>query len=69
MWPSTANQLAFPLPPLPDRQGLSRRAGPAGRFREFYQADIDVIGDGKLDISNDAEIPAIIYIAPLPPWA
>ena len=32
-----------------------------GRFREFYQADIDVIGDGQLDISNDAEIPAIIY--------
>ena len=32
-----------------------------GRFREFYQADIDIIGDGKLDISNDAEIPAIIY--------
>ena len=31
------------------------------RFREFYQADIDIIGDGKLDISNDAEIPAIIY--------
>ena len=31
-----------------------------GRFREFYQADIDVIGDGKLDIINDAEIPAII---------
>ena len=32
-----------------------------GRFREFYQADIDVIGDGKLDIANDAEMPAIIY--------
>ena len=32
-----------------------------GRFREFYQADIDVIGDGKLDIANEAEIPAIIY--------
>ncbi|MBQ9044390.1 MAG: histidine--tRNA ligase [Oscillospiraceae bacterium] len=32
-----------------------------GRFREFYQADIDVIGDGALDISNEAEIPAIIY--------
>ena len=31
-----------------------------GRFREFYQADIDVIGDGKLDIVNEAEIPAII---------
>ena len=32
-----------------------------GRFREFYQADIDIIGDGKLDIANEAEIPAIIY--------
>ena len=32
-----------------------------GRFREFYQADIDVVGDGKLDIINEAEIPAIIY--------
>ena len=32
-----------------------------GRFREFYQADIDVIGDESLDIANDAEIPAIIY--------
>ena len=32
-----------------------------GRFREFYQADIDIIGDGKLDIINDAEIPAVIY--------
>lgn len=32
-----------------------------GRFREFYQADIDVIGDGKLDIVNEAEIPSIIY--------
>ena len=32
-----------------------------GRFREFYQADIDVIGDGALDILNEAEIPAIIY--------
>lgn len=33
----------------------------AGRFREFYQADIDVIGDGQLSIVTDAEIPAIIY--------
>ncbi len=32
-----------------------------GRFREFYQADIDIIGDGKLDMINEAEIPAIIY--------
>ena len=32
-----------------------------GRFREFYQADIDIIGDGKLSITNEAEIPSIIY--------
>ena len=33
----------------------------AGRFREFYQCDIDVIGDGSLSIMNDAEIPSVIY--------
>ncbi len=32
-----------------------------GRFREFYQADIDVIGDGELSIMNEAEIPSVIY--------
>jgi hypothetical protein len=32
-----------------------------GRFREFYQADIDIIGDGKLSVMNEAEIPSIIY--------
>ena len=32
-----------------------------GRFREFYQCDIDVIGDGELDLINDAELPSVIY--------
>lgn len=32
-----------------------------GRFREFYQCDIDIIGNGKLSVVNDAEIPSIIY--------
>jgi histidyl-tRNA synthetase len=32
-----------------------------GRFREFYQCDIDIIGNGKLSVINDAEIPSIIY--------
>lgn len=32
-----------------------------GRYREFYQCDIDIIGDGELNILNDAEIPAVIY--------
>lgn len=32
-----------------------------GRFREFYQCDIDIIGDEDLDIINDAELPSVIY--------
>ena len=32
-----------------------------GRFREFYQCDIDIIGDGELSIINDAEMPSVIY--------
>ena len=32
-----------------------------GRYREFYQCDIDIIGDGELDLINDSEIPSIIY--------
>ena len=32
-----------------------------GRYREFYQCDIDIIGDGELPIINDAELPSVIY--------
>jgi len=32
-----------------------------GRYREFYQCDIDIIGDGQLSLMNDAEIPSVIY--------
>ena len=32
-----------------------------GRFREFYQCDIDIIGDGELSVMNDAELPSVIY--------
>lgn len=32
-----------------------------GRYREFYQCDIDIIGDETLSIVNDAEIPSVIY--------
>ncbi|MCP4216189.1 MAG: histidine--tRNA ligase [bacterium] len=32
-----------------------------GRYKEFYQCDIDIIGNGKLALINDAEIPSIIY--------
>ena len=54
-------ELAFPF--RRDQIGKVYRGERAqrGRFREFYQADIDMIGDGKLDVSNEAEMPAIIY--------
>ena len=32
-----------------------------GRFREFYQCDIDIVGNETLGIINDAEIPSVIY--------
>ncbi len=32
-----------------------------GRYRELYQCDIDIIGDGELSIINDAELPIVIY--------
>jgi histidyl-tRNA synthetase len=53
--------LAFPFKRFQIGKVYRGERAQRGRFREFYQADIDVIGDGKLDISNDAEIPAIIY--------
>ena len=56
-----SNQLAFPFRRFQIGEVYRGERAQRGRFREFYQADIDVIGDGKLDISNDAEIPAIIY--------
>lgn len=53
--------LAFPFRRFQIGKVYRGERAQRGRFREFYQADIDIIGDGKLDISNDAEIPAIIY--------
>ena len=54
-------QLTFPFRRYQIGKVYRGERAQRGRFREFYQADIDVIGDGQLDISNDAEIPAIIY--------
>ena len=53
--------LAFPFRRFQIGKVYRGERAQRGRFREFYQADIDVIGDGELDITNDAEIPAIIY--------
>ena len=54
-------ELAFPFRRFQIGKVYRGERAQRGRFREFYQADIDIIGDGKLDVSNDAEIPAIIY--------
>ena len=56
-----ANELAFPFRRFQISKVYRGERAQRGRFREFYQADIDIIGDGKLDILNEAEIPAIIY--------
>lgn len=55
------NELAFPFRRFQIGKVYRGERAQRGRFREFYQADIDVIGDGALDIMNEAEIPAIIY--------
>ena len=55
------NELAFPFRRFQIGKVYRGERAQRGRFREFYQADIDIIGDGKLDILNEAEIPAIIY--------
>ena len=54
-------ELSFPFRRFQISKVYRGERAQRGRFREFYQADIDVIGDGKLDILNEAEIPAIIY--------
>ena len=55
------NDLAFPFRRYQIGKVYRGERAQRGRFREFYQADIDIIGDGKLEITNEAEIPSIIY--------
>ena len=55
------NDLSFPFRRYQIGKVYRGERAQRGRFREFYQADIDIIGDGKLSILNEAEIPAIIY--------
>ncbi len=55
------NDLTFPFRRYQIGKVYRGERAQRGRFREFYQADIDVIGDGKLSILNEAEIPANIY--------
>ena len=49
------NDLSFPFRRYQIGKVYRGERAQRGRFREFYQADIDVIGDGKLDITNEAD--------------
>ena len=56
-----SNELSFPFRRYQIGKVYRGERAQRGRFREFYQCDIDVIGDGELNIINDAEIPSIMY--------
>ena len=55
------NELTFPFRRYQIGKVYRGERPQKGRFREFYQCDIDIIGDRELSIINDAEMPAIIY--------
>ena len=55
------NQLAFPFRRYQIQRVYRGERNQKGRYREFYQCDIDVIGKDTLPLAYDAEIPAIIY--------
>ena len=54
-------QLTFPFRRYQIGKVYRGERAQRGRFREFYQADIDILGGGQRDIINEAEIPSIIY--------
>lgn len=55
------NDLAFPFRRCQISKSYRGERPQRGRFREFYQADIDIIGSEKLSVLADAELPSIIY--------
>ena len=56
-----SNELIFPFKRYQIGKVYRGERPQKGRFREFYQCDIDVIGNETLSILYDAEIPSIIY--------
>ncbi|HEY2396663.1 MAG TPA: histidine--tRNA ligase [Rudaea sp.] len=55
------NQLTFPFRRYQIQRVYRGERAQRGRFREFYQCDIDVIGKDSLSVRYDAEMPAVIY--------
>ena len=55
------NDLSFPFKRYQIGKVYRGERPQKGRYREFYQCDIDIIGDGELSLINDAEMPSVIY--------
>lgn len=55
------HELAFPFRRYQMQRVYRGERAQRGRFREFHQCDIDVIGKDELSIRYDAEIPAVIH--------
>ena len=55
------NDISFPFKRYQIGKVYRGERAQKGRYREFYQCDIDIIGDGELSIVNDAEMPSVIY--------
>ncbi len=56
-----SNDLIFPFKRYQIGKVYRGERPQKGRFREFYQCDIDVIGNETLSLKYDAEMPRIIY--------
>ena len=55
------HELVFPFRRYQIQRVYRGERAQKGRFREFYQCDIDVIGKDTLPLAYDAEVPAVIY--------
>lgn len=56
-----SHNLAFPFRRYQIGKVYRGERNQKGRYREFYQCDIDIVGQDKLSLYNDAEIPLVIY--------
>ena len=57
------NDLTFPFKRYQIGKVYRGERNQRGRYREFYQCDVDVVGNGKLDIKNDALVVSTVYKA------
>ncbi len=55
------NELVFPFKRYQIGKVYRGERNQKGRYREFYQCDIDIVGNNSLSIYNDAQMPLVIY--------